>query len=212
MSATTSAPAAVVDTQSGSRTDGRSLANPSRTQSTRSRPNAGAPSPIRPTSYSRPPSSSRLEEVLPTRDYETTNTAQSSRKRDTDRSSHTRGDSIRSSHGHHRSSSRSQYPSEMTGTTAVANGGPAPVVVPMESRQPGKPARARTVIPASTGNWVLGKTIGAGSMGKVKLARKTEGGEEVCIQYRPPPRYSRLIDIPGCCQDRPSRLYHRRGA
>jgi len=71
----------------------------------------------------------------------------------------------------------------MSGTTAVANGGgPAPVVAPIESRHVGKAARSRTTIPAQTGNWVLGKTIGAGSMGKVKLARRVEGGEQVCTR------------------------------
>lgn len=65
-------------------------------------------------------------------------------------------------------------------TTAVANGGgPAPVVTPVETRQ-GRSSKSRTTIPAQTGDWVLGKTIGAGSMGKVKLARRAEGGEQVC--------------------------------
>jgi serine/threonine protein kinase len=64
-------------------------------------------------------------------------------------------------------------------STAVANsGGPAPVVTPQESRHGGR-GKSRTTIPAQTGNWVLGKTIGAGSMGKVKLARRVEGGEQV---------------------------------
>lgn len=29
---------------------------------------------------------------------------------------------------------------------------------------------------------MLGKTIGAGSMGKVKLARKEDGSEQVCLK------------------------------
>lgn len=62
--------------------------------------------------------------------------------------------------------------------TATNGGGPAPVVAAQETRQPGK-GKSRTTIPAATGNWILGKTIGAGSMGKVKLARKAEGGEQV---------------------------------
>ncbi|KAF8867339.1 Pkinase-domain-containing protein [Acephala macrosclerotiorum] len=71
-------------------------------------------------------------------------------------------------------------------TTAVANGGgPAPVITPQESRHSGKTSKSRTTIPASTGNWVLGKTIGAGSMGKVKLARKIEGGEQVAVKIVP---------------------------
>lgn len=74
-------------------------------------------------------------------------------------------------------------PSEMSRTTAAPNNGPAPVVVPIESRHvgsSGKIGRSRTTIPAQSGNWVLGKTIGAGSMGEVKLARRVEGGEQVC--------------------------------
>jgi len=39
--------------------------------------------------------------------------------------------------------------------------------------------RRRTTIDATTGHWDLGKTIGAGSMGKVKLARNKETGEQV---------------------------------
>jgi hypothetical protein len=30
---------------------------------------------------------------------------------------------------------------------------------------------------------MLGKTIGAGSMGKVKLARKEDGSEQVCFGF-----------------------------
>ena len=42
------------------------------------------------------------------------------------------------------------------------------------------PPRRRTTITTPTGQWALGKTIGAGSMGKVKLAKNTETGEQVC--------------------------------
>ncbi|KUJ20655.1 Pkinase-domain-containing protein [Mollisia scopiformis] len=71
-------------------------------------------------------------------------------------------------------------------TTAVANGGgPAPVITAQETRHSGKTSKSRTTIPASTGNWVLGKTIGAGSMGKVKLARRIEGGEQVAVKIVP---------------------------
>lgn len=63
--------------------------------------------------------------------------------------------------------------------TSANGGGPAPVVIAQESRPSGKSGKSRTTIPAATGNWILGKTIGAGSMGKVKLARRAEGGEQV---------------------------------
>ena len=46
---------------------------------------------------------------------------------------------------------------------------------PTASTQP----RRRTTITTPTGQWALGKTIGAGSMGKVKLAKNTETGEQV---------------------------------
>lgn len=48
-----------------------------------------------------------------------------------------------------------------------------------ESRSGARLAKSRSTVPAASGNWVLGKTIGAGSMGKVKLARRIQGGEQV---------------------------------
>jgi serine/threonine protein kinase len=46
--------------------------------------------------------------------------------------------------------------------------------------------RYRTVIPAPSGNYAFIKTIGQGSMGKVKLARK-EGSNELASLHKPPP-------------------------
>jgi hypothetical protein len=37
------------------------------------------------------------------------------------------------------------------------------------------------MISTPTGQWALGKTIGAGSMGKVKIAKNMETGEQVII-------------------------------
>jgi hypothetical protein len=48
-----------------------------------------------------------------------------------------------------------------------------------QSHSAGKQTRSRTTIPTQSGKWILGKTIGAGSMGKVKLARKEDGSEQV---------------------------------
>lgn len=47
--------------------------------------------------------------------------------------------------------------------------------VPANAAQP----RRRTTITTPTGHWALGKTIGAGSMGKVKIAKNMETGEQV---------------------------------
>ena len=121
-----------------------------------------------------------VDEVLPQRDYETSNVAQSSRRSSSkDRPLPSRTESTGSSSGHHRSH-HSRYSSDMA-TAAANGGGPAPVVMPTESRPTGgrTSGKSRTTIPAPTGDWVLGKTIGAGSMGKVKLARRAEGGEQV---------------------------------
>ncbi|KAJ5135673.1 Oligopeptide transporter OPT superfamily [Penicillium bovifimosum] len=48
--------------------------------------------------------------------------------------------------------------------------------------------RRRTTITTPTGHWALGKTIGAGSMGKVKLAKNLSSGEQVAVKIIP--RYS----------------------
>lgn len=39
----------------------------------------------------------------------------------------------------------------------------------------------KTTITGVSGTWHLGKTIGAGSMGKVKLAKKADGSEQVGV-------------------------------
>lgn len=45
--------------------------------------------------------------------------------------------------------------------------------------------KRRTTVTAQTGEWSLGKTIGAGSMGKVKLAKNLETGEQVGPENQP---------------------------
>lgn len=53
--------------------------------------------------------------------------------------------------------------------------------------------RRRTTITTPTGQWALGKTIGAGSMGKVKLAKNMETGEQVSQNLeRWPPAFVRV--------------------
>lgn len=77
----------------------------------------------------------------------------------------------------------------MTGPTAVANnGGPAaipPVMQAAVDARATKQKSTRTSIPTQSGKWILGKTIGAGSMGKVKLARKEDGTEQVACKIIP---------------------------
>ncbi|KAL2871991.1 putative serine/threonine protein kinase Kin1 [Aspergillus lucknowensis] len=45
--------------------------------------------------------------------------------------------------------------------------------------------KRRTMIATQTGQWSLGKTLGAGSMGKVKVGRHLETGEQVAIKIVP---------------------------
>lgn len=79
----------------------------------------------------------------------------------------------------------------MAGPTAVANNG-GPTALPpvmqaaVEARATGGKTRtSRTSIPTQSGKWILGKTIGAGSMGKVKLARKEDSTEQVGHFFTP---------------------------
>ncbi|KAK2001254.1 Pkinase-domain-containing protein [Colletotrichum falcatum] len=139
-----------------------------------------------------------VQDLLPQHDYETAKVVSYSKRttpRDrppsssrADASRPQRHDSTASNHNsHHRTS-------DMPANTAVANNaGPAPVSnhgAP-DPRSPGATSaskhtsRSRTTIPTPSGKWILGKTIGAGSMGKVKLARKEDTGEQVACKIIP---------------------------
>ena len=80
----------------------------------------------------------------------------------------------------------------MSTTTTTANDGSA-TQTPSAARASsdavvsgsGGSAKRRTTIGAQTGQWSLGKTIGAGSMGKVKLAKNLETGEQVAVKIVP---------------------------
>ncbi|KAL5612410.1 hypothetical protein BROUX41_000063 [Berkeleyomyces rouxiae] len=88
---------------------------------------------------------------------------------------------------HHR---RSAEMPEATSTAAPPNGA-APASSHEgrsghhSSHHQSRPSKSRTSIPTASGKWILGKTIGAGSMGKVKLARKEDGGEQVACKIIP---------------------------
>lgn len=89
-----------------------------------------------------------------------------------------RSDSTRS---HNRQSSRGEH-NRYASIDAAANQQPPTNGVVRDAGSHGIPptgGRRRTTITTSTGTWMLGKTIGAGSMGKVKLAKNAETGEQV---------------------------------
>ena len=60
--------------------------------------------------------------------------------------------------------------------------------------------RRRTMITTPSGQWALGKTIGAGSMGKVKLAKNMETGEQVSALLWPPFVVVVVVLLPICTQ------------
>ncbi|CAJ2505461.1 Uu.00g128550.m01.CDS01 [Anthostomella pinea] len=78
----------------------------------------------------------------------------------------------------------------MAGPTAVNNAGPAalpPVMQAAADARPtgGKPRTTRTSIPTPSGTWILGRTVGQGSMGRVKLARREDGTEQLACKIIP---------------------------
>ncbi|RMD40888.1 hypothetical protein DV735_g4249, partial [Chaetothyriales sp. CBS 134920] len=86
----------------------------------------------------------------------------------------------------------------------VANGNtqlppPSGTASDRPSQQPFAPTtgRRRTSIKSPTGTWALGKTIGQGSMGKVKLAKNIETDEQAAVKIVP----RQTIDDQGRARD-----------
>lgn len=134
-----------------------------------------------------PPTASRQATSLASmarRDYEQSNLAQipSSRRSSMgDRRSPERMPQQDRPRSTQRASSRSNRPphaSDQVNTAATTSETHGPTVARVESSTQGVPRR-RTTITAQTGEWSLGKTIGAGSMGKVKVAKHLQTGEQV---------------------------------
>ncbi|KAJ6180653.1 hypothetical protein N7519_011114 [Penicillium mononematosum] len=137
----------------------------------------------------RPPSNHTALEGAARREFEAANVARMPSRRETssdrsqERPSTARTETARrhqrnlSSQSRHRDSidmtpnSASQQPPQHATATSAPTAAAAP--------------RRRTTITTPTGQWALGKTIGAGSMGKVKLAKNTETGEQVAIKIVP---------------------------
>ncbi|KAF1814306.1 Pkinase-domain-containing protein [Eremomyces bilateralis CBS 781.70] len=121
------------------------------------------------------------------RDAEQTNLARSSssrrsESRDRDRShasstSH-RAEPTRNPHQHTRRTSDVPSHTQQPPTNGIAMDNPG------SSHKTGG-TRRRTTIGTPSGQWALGKTIGAGSMGKVKLAKHLETGEQVAVKIVP---------------------------
>lgn len=155
-----------------------SAARPTRTQSTAVRSTAAPPtaSPHRSLSQSHGharPSHPAQQAPLnqPKRDFDQKLPPRRSESRDR---AAPQPDNRSNSHNRH-----ARYGPDSSATAAATNG--ATTEQPRHAPPNNASGRRRTTISAQTGQWALGKTIGAGSMGKVKLARNLETGEQVRI-------------------------------
>jgi hypothetical protein len=188
MSAPTKAP--VVRSHSTSSRPSRAPSDlPHRTRSVAVRPSTTSQPPPAHSSHSkpshdrRPPSNHAPLESVARRDFEASNVArmpsrrEASSDRSQERPSTARTESTRRHQRNPSTGGRQRDSVDMTASStapetaqnATGSNPPAAAAAP----------RRRTTITTPTGQWALGKTIGAGSMGKVKLAKNTETGEQV---------------------------------
>ncbi|KAI9758148.1 MAG: hypothetical protein M4579_003180 [Chaenotheca gracillima] len=137
--------------------------------------------------------------VLPRKDFETSNLARpSSSRRSSSRDATyaaqppARTTSTRSTQRTPSRPGPSRYSSDMGAPAAATNGTSAAAPVSNAAAEQGErpivsssSSKRRTAVTGQSGQWTLGKTIGAGSMGKVKLAKKLETGEQVAVKIVP---------------------------
>ena len=137
----------------------------------------------------RPPSNHAALDTIARRDFEAANAQKMPSRRDpsSERSQErpttaTRTESTRrhqrnsSTHGHQRESADIPRNAPADRAADSAQSATAPTA-------PAQQPRRRTTITTPSGQWALGKTIGAGSMGKVKLAKHMETGEQVLFTF-----------------------------
>ncbi|KAL2818972.1 hypothetical protein BDW59DRAFT_125908 [Aspergillus cavernicola] len=211
----TAAPSAVVRSHStSSRPPSYGTASsdaPHRTRSVAVRPaTASQPSPIQPNhshnrhSYSksqsydrRPPTNHAVFDNIARRDFESSRGAQLASRRDSsrERSQERPSTSYRAESSSNKpqrnlsvkSHQRDSIDMASAGLTATDGGAGHPHTASGHHLHPAPPGQSkrRTMIGTSTGQWSLGKTLGAGSMGKVKVGKHLETGEQVAIKIVP---------------------------
>ncbi|KAK5937941.1 Serine/threonine-protein kinase [Knufia obscura] len=171
---------------------------PSRTQSTRHRPTGSTHNRSSSRSHEQDAASvqsgqSNLNNVA-RQDYERVNLARSSSQRRSSRDGRSAYEEETSRHTRTSSRPNSRRNSQdftvaprsaTNGASAPPQPPAAPVPAPMAHPNYAQMGRRRTSITTQTGTWQLGKTIGQGSMGKVKVARNAETGETVAIKIIP---------------------------
>ncbi|OJD27064.1 CAMK/CAMKL/KIN1 protein kinase [Blastomyces percursus] len=208
MSAATSGPSQViVRSHSTSRPNSSyrpSTDLPDRARSTATRPSQSyshSRSNSRPLSYDRPPTSNPVNSVNVARPATSRRSSSRDRSLDTTTTQQYRAETSRS---HRRTSSRTTHGRDsvdMAGPVNPVNtANPASISAVSDGQsytngahqrttngvsQMPPQSKRRTTITTSSGQWALGKTIGAGSMGKVKLAKNLETGEQVAVKIIP---------------------------
>ncbi|KAL2858287.1 hypothetical protein BJX68DRAFT_163922 [Aspergillus pseudodeflectus] len=185
---------------------------PHRTRSVAVRPaTASQPSPIQNSSshhrhsYSksqsydrRPPTNNAVFDNIARRDFESAKGAQqhsSRRESSRERSQERPSTSYRSESSSHKPQRNLSVRSHHRDSADMASAGPVAADGGAGHSQstsghhlhPGNSAQSkrRTMITTPTGQWSLGKTLGAGSMGKVKVGKHLETGEQVAIKIVP---------------------------
>lgn len=133
----------------------------------------------------RPPTNNAVFDHIARRDFEASRaprpgSSRRSSSRDRSDSNSHRSESTRRHHRNLSSHSSHRNSAAMTATASVMADGAssrsqATSGHPLQSVS----SRRRTTITSPSGHWAMGKTIGAGSMGKVKLAKNVETGEQV---------------------------------
>ncbi|KAL3463319.1 hypothetical protein BJX64DRAFT_127637 [Aspergillus heterothallicus] len=185
---------------------------PHRTRSVAVRPaTASQPSPIHNShshhrhSYSksqsydrRPPTNNAVFDNIARRDFESSKGAHqpsSRRESSRDRSQERPSTSYRSESSSHKPQRNLSVRSHHRDSADMASAGPVAAdggaghssSASGHHLHPGNSAQSkrRTMITTPTGQWSLGKTLGAGSMGKVKVGKHLETGEQVAIKIVP---------------------------
>ena len=152
---------------------------PHRSQSTTTRP---SPQSV-PHSHPRTPAQQPNLASVGRRDFEQSNLANANntrRSESRDRAAPTPARTESTRRGHNR------YASDASTASAMPINGVA-TDASRTGAQATQPRRRTSITAPKTGQWILGKTIGAGSMGKVKLAKQAESGESVSRGLRHPP-------------------------
>ncbi|PWY89775.1 Pkinase-domain-containing protein [Aspergillus heteromorphus CBS 117.55] len=147
----------------------------------------------------RPPSNQAVFDNIARRDFEAARGAQpvssrrsTSRERSQERPSTSYRPDSSSAHHHRTLSIKGHQRDSIDMATAgpvMAEGAghsqAAPTHLHPTNSNTAVPSKRRTMITTPSGQWALGKTLGAGSMGKVKVGKNMDTGEQVAVKIVP---------------------------